>query len=138
MIKKIILVLMFLTLLYSCWESKSKEVVDVKNNNEQKEFEIDSIKIEDKINKENIEETPVINTYTMEEVFLHNTKENCLSIIVWKVYEITSFFGKHWGWDDSLLKICWKDWTELFYGQHWSDPKAKNKLESLYKWELIK
>lgn len=66
----------------------------------------------------------------------HNTKEDCYTIIDNKVYDITSFFGKHPGWDDKILGLCWVDWTDKFTNQHGENEKAIIKRDSFYIWEL--
>jgi len=73
---------------------------------------------------------------SLEEVKKHSKAWDCYTILDWKVYDISSFFGVHPGWDENLLKICWIDWTELFKNKHWANEKAMIKKEKFYIWYL--
>lgn len=77
-----------------------------------------------------------VTSYSLEEVAIHNKKEDCYTWIDWKVYDVTSFFGKHPWWDDNLLKLCWIDWTEMFNSVHAKNQKAIMVRDSLYVWDL--
>ncbi len=100
-----------------------------------KELEEETYKYEEQVAKESIKQ---VKNYTMEKVASYNSIEKCRTIIKWKVYDITSFFGNHPGWDENLKKLCWIDWTELFIEQHSGNEKVFTKLETMYKWELAK
>ena len=68
--------------------------------------------------------TPPKTTITKAEVALHNKKSDCYTIIDGKVFDITSFFWKHPGWDGTIIWLCWVDWSSAFNRQHWSSEKA--------------
>ena len=73
---------------------------------------------------------------SITEVEKHNKKWDCYTAIDWKVYDVSSFFGIHPGWDDNLLKTCGKDATILFQWVHWFNAKAQIKKEEFYIWDL--
>lgn len=87
--------------------------------------------------KINTEMNPVITasssqTYTLSDISTHTTKSSCWSTIEGKVYDFTSFFGKHPGGDDAILAICGKDGSQLFDGKHGMDEKVKSLLPRFY------
>ena len=94
--------------LWTLWEVKKEEI---KINNEEKNISI-------------------------SEVQKHNQNSDCWTIIENKVYNLTSFFGIHPGWDWKLETLCWVDWTKDFMWKHQENAKAKNKLKEFYIWEL--
>lgn len=57
-------------------------------------------------------------TYTLEEVALHNVREDCWMVFNEDVFDFTSEFGAHPGGADTLLLGCGKDATELFESIH--------------------
>jgi len=75
-------------------------------------------------------------SYTMADVSAHNSSEDCWTIVDWKVYDISSFFGKHPGWDENLKILCWNDWTQAFSAQHGWQERPEMKLDSFYIWDL--
>lgn len=54
------------------------------------------------------------NTYTVEQVALKNTAEECWTIINGNVYNITSYVPNHPGGMDEIVKICGRDGSKLF------------------------
>ncbi len=52
-------------------------------------------------------------TYSMEEVALHNTAEDCWFVIDGKVYDVSGYGERHPG-SDAVYQGCGKDATELF------------------------
>lgn len=80
--------------------------------------------------------TSDVKLFTLEDVAIHDTKEDCYTIIDWKIYDISNFFWKHPWWDKSLLKLCWIDWSKLFNWKHWDNEKAIMKRDSFYVWDL--
>lgn len=91
------------------------------------------IKQENIVNNNKISENKWL---TLEEVAKHSSSSDCYTVIDWKVYDVTSFFWKHPGWDANLAKTCWIDATELFNNKHWANEKAKMKKEEFLVWEL--
>lgn len=67
-------------------------------------------------------------THTLEEVSAHNTQEDCWLVVDGTVADMTSFFGKHPGGDENLLKGCGKDATEMFHSVDKHDPKGLKKF----------
>jgi cytochrome b involved in lipid metabolism len=57
-------------------------------------------------------------TFSMAEVQKANTPENCYSTINGKIYDLTAWINKHPGGDKNILKICGKDGSSAFNGQH--------------------
>ena len=77
-------------------------------------------------------------TITLADISTHNSKDSCWSTIEGKVYDLTSFIGKHPGGADAILAICGKDGSELFDGQHGMDPRVKGLLPNFYLGDLVK
>jgi cytochrome b involved in lipid metabolism len=106
----------------------STEVIETKDSNFQVKI---NVKKEDTWTTElpNIPESTQseieTKTYTLQDVSIHNKKENCRTVVDWKVYDLTSAFGKHPWWDENLMKICGIDWTLWFDKKHWNSEKAK-------------
>lgn len=57
-------------------------------------------------------------TYTMTQVSTHNSALSCWSAISGTVYDLTAWVGKHPGGKEAIQKLCGKDGTALFEGQH--------------------
>lgn len=72
--------------------------------------------------------TPTVKSYTMTEVSAANTESNCLTVINGTVYNLTAFINKHPGGDRNILRICGKDGTSAFSGQHGGESKPENML----------
>ena len=75
-------------------------------------------------------------TFTLADVSTHASNASCWSAISGKVYDLTSWIGKHPGGDEAILAICGKDGTKLFDGEHGMDPKAKGVLPKFYLGDL--
>ena len=166
MIKKIILLVLVVSLLASCGKTETPKVEETKkdvveeitnsidessdipseehtknedsNEKDMEEEMVDNNTIEEKEEETKENETIEVKTYSQEKVASYSASVKCRTIVDSKVYDITDFFGKHPGWDDALLSICWKDWTEMFNSQHMGSDEAKAQLKSMYKWELEK
>jgi cytochrome b involved in lipid metabolism len=76
--------------------------------------------------------TPKAEGYTEAEVATHNNETSCWSIIHGKVYDLTSFVGKHPGGERNILKICGKDGTTAFSGQHGGQGGPEAMLQKHY------
>lgn len=76
------------------------------------------------------EPAPKPSGYTMADVALHASKSSCWTAINGSVYDITSYIPRHPGGERNVLKICGKDGTSLFEGQHGGDSKPEAKLAS--------
>ncbi len=66
--------------------------------------------------------------FTMTEVQANNTESNCLTAINGKVYDLTAFVTKHPGGDRNILRICGKDGSSTFEGQHGGEGKPEKIL----------
>jgi hypothetical protein len=71
---------------------------------------------------------PAVKSYTMTEVAAANTESNCLTVINGTVYNLTAFINKHPGGDRNILRICGKDGTSAFSGQHGGEAKPEKML----------
>jgi cytochrome b involved in lipid metabolism len=67
--------------------------------------------------------TPAPTGYTLAEVALHADSTSCWTIIDDGVYDVTPFISMHPGGERNIMKICGKDGTSLFMGQHGGDGK---------------
>jgi cytochrome b involved in lipid metabolism len=74
---------------------------------------------------------PVVQ-YTKATVATHSGEASCWSIINGGVYDLTSFVGDHPGGDRNILKICGKDGTAAFEGQHGGDSRPETTLKEFY------
>lgn len=72
----------------------------------------------------------MVSGYTMAEVEAHATERSCWSVIAGEVYDLTSYISKHPGGSRNILKICGKDGTSLFDGQHGGESKSERVLEN--------
>lgn len=135
-----------LFLLTSCWNNvveKMEETAIPINNEVVEEVQIEENKIDEVIEENKGEEAAIENEMleifvSMEEVEKHNNNGDCYTVLDWKVYDVSSFFWTHPGWDDNLSKTCGIDATELFEGQHWNNAKAQMKKDDFYIGELEK
>lgn len=64
-------------------------------------------------NEEKVTEKVEMKTYTMNDVAVHNSKNNCWMVINGEVIDVTSFISKHPG-GDRILEGCGIDATSLF------------------------
>jgi cytochrome b involved in lipid metabolism len=75
---------------------------------------------------------PSASGYTLAEVAVHNNETSCYSIINGKVYDLTPFIGKHPGGERNILRICGKDGTAAFSGQHGGEGGPEAMLQKHY------
>lgn len=68
--------------------------------------------------------------YTMVQVAAHASAESCWTAIAGKVYDLTAWIKKHPGGQGAILRICGKDGTASFEGQHGGDSKPETILAS--------
>lgn len=128
--KKIIWILLVLIVLgggYYFFNKKS----------EVKSYNADNSAIQTQTSSSSVSTTTEVKTYTMAEVSTHASSASCWSAISGKVYNLTSWIGKHPGGDQAILAICGKDGSQLFDGQHGMDPKAKGVLPKFYLGDLV-
>lgn len=67
-------------------------------------------------------------TFTLAEVATRNTESNCYSAINGVVYDLTAWINKHPGGSREILRICGKDGSNAFNGQHGGDAKPERIL----------
>lgn len=78
-----------------------------------------------------IKETPSTPSgYTMAEVSVHNTVNSCWSVVDGNVYDLTSYISRHPGGEKNILRICGKDGSSAFEGQHGGESKPEKILAS--------
>lgn len=70
--------------------------------------------------------------FTMEIVATHSTQASCWSVIDGKVYDLTSWIAQHPGGAGNILRICGKDGSAAFSGQHGSNAQAKATLPNYF------
>lgn len=88
----------------------------------------------------------VAESFTTEQVAVHNTEDDCWTIIEGSVYDITSYIPRHPG-GSNILSACGVDATEFFNGDkrgqsggsndHSNDTQARNALAQLKIGELV-
>lgn len=54
----------------------------------------------------------------LTEVAMHNTPEDCWSVVDGKVYDLTKFVNQHPGGSERIAQICGRDGTSAFNGEH--------------------
>ena len=59
-----------------------------------------------------------MNTYTREQVNLHNKPDDCWIIVNTHIYDVTEFANIHPGGKQLLYSIAGQDATEYFYELH--------------------
>jgi len=59
-----------------------------------------------------------MNTYTMEEVNKHTTKQDCWIVIRGMVYDVTDFLKIHPGGSNIMISVAGEDATEYFEELH--------------------
>lgn len=135
--KKIIWVLLILLVLgggYYFFNMKSSDA-DKDDYYSKQEMNIATSTQADMATSTNVSTTSAqtsVKTYTMADISANASKASCWSNIEGKVYDLTSWIGKHPGGAQAILAICGKDGTELFDGKHGMDPRAKGVLPNFY------
>jgi|CXWL01.1.fsa_nt_gi cytochrome b involved in lipid metabolism len=72
-------------------------------------------------------------SYTLATVSTHNSSASCWTIVSGKVYDLTSFIGKHQGGKTAIKSLCGHDGTSAFEKKH--DGKSRPE-QTLAKYEL--
>lgn len=131
--KKIIWILLALIILiggYYLFKPKT-------NNTNYSNMEQNASSTNDIASTTKLDDTPALRIFTKIDVSSHSSSDSCWAIIEGKVYDLTSWIGKHPGGDKAILSICGKDGTEAFDGKHGMDPKAKAVLPKFYLGDLV-
>jgi hypothetical protein len=77
-------------------------------------------------------------TITMDEVFAHNTPQDCWSVVNGKVYDLTQWIDKHPGGAVIIKSLCGKDGSAGFNGQHQGQRRPANELANFLVGDLKK
>jgi len=67
----------------------------------------------------------------VENVSIHNTQEDCWTIINGKVYDISDFVSIYMG-DLEIVELCGIDGSNMFKNKSGDNKVAKNTLENYY------
>lgn len=72
--------------------------------------------------------TPTSKTFTLAQVATHATASSCYSAINGVVYDLGAWINKHPGGSREILRICGKDGSDAFNGQHGGDARPERIL----------
>ena len=72
------------------------------------------------------------NSYSLEAVAMHASKDDCWTTVNGKVYDLTSAISSHPGGEGAISSICGIDGSSKFDNKHGENDKAKNWLDKLY------
>lgn len=59
-----------------------------------------------------------VQTFTAEEVAMHNTRKDCYCIVKGNVYDVSSYIAKHPGGSRTIVSRCGKEITGIFAEIH--------------------
>lgn len=60
------------------------------------------------------QDTPANNSFTLEQIAKHNSREDCWIVIRDDVYDVSEFLSEHPGGAEQIAPYCGKDATEAF------------------------
>lgn len=69
-------------------------------------------------------------SYTMAQVQKHRQASDCWTVINGSVYNLTKWVNRHPGGRDVIVRLCGRNGSAAFTGQHGSDGTAKSMLAS--------
>lgn len=69
---------------------------------------------------------------TMAEVSMHNSAASCYSVVSDKVYDLTTWIGKHPGGAEAIKRICGVDGTAGFSGKHGGQSQPESTLTQYF------
>lgn len=72
--------------------------------------------------------TPASNTWTLADIALHATEQDCWTVIDGSVYNLTDFISLHPGGKKGIISICGKDGSEAFHGKHGDGNRGTEKV----------
>ena len=61
---------------------------------------------------------PTVTSFTSADVAKHNTEGDCWSSINGNVYNLTQWIAQHPGGERGIIRLCGKDGSSAFNGQH--------------------
>ncbi len=67
-------------------------------------------------------------TFTMAQVATHNSQSSCYTAIRGSVYDLSSWIDQHPGGSEAILRLCGKDGTDAFDGQHGGQRRPESEL----------
>lgn len=67
---------------------------------------------------------------TMADVATHNSSASCYTVIRGTVYDVTSFIPLHPGGSSKITRLCGRDGTRSFVGEHGGDSDPEQTLTS--------
>ena len=116
---------------------RRRETIRPQENNEQDEDKNDG---DDDDNNQPViipqaTSTPATTTkvsYTLAQVALAKTSAKCWTAINGKVYNLTSWIGKHPGGESAILQLCGKDGSAAFNAQPGGQAKPENILAGYF------
>lgn len=73
--------------------------------------------------------TSTAKTYTMAEVKQHAKASSCWSAIDGNVYDLTTWVDRHPGGRARILRLCGKDGTGEFHGEHGKEAEPNKMLK---------
>lgn len=74
---------------------------------------------------------------TMDEVAQHATPDDCWTVIDGHVYDMTSFLGRHPAGERAIERLCGRDGTRDFNGEHSGENEPGSWLETLKIGKLV-
>lgn len=75
-------------------------------------------------------DTTTPGAYTSSQVAQHSTASDCWSVVNGLVYDLTSYVNKHPGGSKEIIRICGRDGSSSFDGQHSGESKPERILAS--------
>jgi cytochrome b involved in lipid metabolism len=70
--------------------------------------------------------------YSLADVAAHNSASSCWTAINGKVYDVTSWIGRHPGGRAAILSLCGTDGSAAFNGQHGGQARPEAELATFY------
>ena len=72
-------------------------------------------------------------SYSKSTVAKHHTAADCWTIVDGSVYDLTKFVAKHPGGRKRIIRMCGRDASAAFHGQHSSGSRAGSVVLTRYK-----
>jgi cytochrome b involved in lipid metabolism len=72
-------------------------------------------------------------SYSKSTVAKHNKASDCWTIVDGKVYNLTKFVAKHPGGRKRIIRMCGRDASAAFHGQHSSGSRANKVVLKRYR-----
>ena len=72
-------------------------------------------------------------SYSKSTVAKHNKASDCWTIVDGKVYNLTKFVAKHPGGRKRIIRMCGRDASAAFHGQHSSGSRANTVVLKRYR-----